>query len=70
MIWRGKVGTRDSGACNVTGPVTSVPIASIYCTPYRLEMIDFARAHFARLTCGYLVKVILEVLADKTGLAV
>ena len=51
-------------------PVTSVPKTSIYCMPYRLEMIDFAKAHFARLTCGYLVKVILEVIADKTGLAV
>ena len=29
-IWRGKVGQRDFGACNVAVPVASVPTTSIY----------------------------------------
>ena len=35
-IWQGKVGTRDSGACNVTVPITSVPITNIYCTRFTI----------------------------------
>ena len=31
-IWRGKVGTRDSGARNVNVPITSMPVTSISCT--------------------------------------
>ena len=31
-IWRGKVGTRDFGACNATVSLKNVPILSIYCT--------------------------------------
>ena len=30
-IWQGKVGIRDSVACNVTVVMTSVPVTSIYC---------------------------------------
>ena len=30
-FWRGKVGTRNSGACNLIMPVTSMPVTSIYC---------------------------------------
>ena len=34
-FWRGKVGTPKKCACNVTGPVTSVPVTSIYCSRER-----------------------------------
>ena len=33
-IRRGKVGTRDIGACIVVLPITSVPITSIYCLTF------------------------------------
>ena len=33
-FWRGKVGTRVSGAYDATIPITSVPITNIFCISF------------------------------------